>query len=359
MLRQTSEHAKRQQDALMRTSRATADDAKVKREFQVPRFLWRFADVYQGARRAQRLDGVFWDGLGQVLQDYNQRHPTGHRAPIPGVPPPVQPTTPIIPPPQVQFRVMMPTRPPIAGPSRPRPTPPSDSEESARRSATPAPAPSPMPVSPPLSRVPVPGVRIPGQPVPARFPKKIVRPRVPVPMPQTPTPPAPAVPVPGVRIPGRTFQPAPASLPSIIVRPRVPVPMPQTPTAPAQNLGVAGPSRDWQLSPLMESSNESARLPAGGKRDKGKARMRDERPEEQGDSRGMQQERRPESKKRRPPQSTGQLRENTCRRCERLHLYCISQAGGKACVSCARVKMKCVDFGDDGHATDVTRPRAP
>ncbi|KAF8811410.1 hypothetical protein BYT27DRAFT_7252815 [Phlegmacium glaucopus] len=90
-----------------------------------------------------------------------------------------------------------------------------------------------------------------------------------------------------------------------------------SPHASNTNCTSSQPGSGWPFSGLAtvtfdgKQYNESPRLPAGGKRDKGKARMRDERPEEQGDSGGMQQEHHAESKKRRPPQSTGQLWENT------------------------------------------------
>ncbi|KAF8811077.1 hypothetical protein BYT27DRAFT_7253207, partial [Phlegmacium glaucopus] len=299
-------------DALMCTTRTTTDNAELQHEFQVMRFLWRFADVYQGARRAQGLDGVFWDGLAQVLKDFDAKYPTAHRTPVPGVPPPVHPTIPIIPPNEATFRVMMPTRPrqqeptPVAGPSMVA----SDSDDEAM----PAKAQPQVPVH----RVPVPGVRISG------------RPSVPVP-------------VPSARI--------------IVQRPVVPHEKPLPPTQTA-----AGPScstQDRQISPLTSSSEESPRVPASEKRDKGKKRMRDERPEEEEGSRERQEAWHQEGKKRRPPRSTGQLRENTCRCCDRLLLNCLSQAGGKACVACAQVKMKCVDLGDDGHTTDGARVQAP
>lgn len=50
-----------------------------------------------------------------------------------------------------------------------------------------------------------------------------------------------------------------------------------------------------------------------------------------------------EKKKRKLPQPTG-VRDPKCKRCARLGYTCRSQARGKACVSCATVKIKCEEL---------------
>ena len=44
---------------------------------------------------------------------------------------------------------------------------------------------------------------------------------------------------------------------------------------------------------------------------------------------------------RKQPESTGVLREKSCKRCVRLKKECVGQKEGSACYACAVVKMKC------------------
>jgi hypothetical protein len=74
------------------------------------------------------------------------------------------------------------------------------------------------------------------------------------------------------------------------------------------------------------------------KNDKGKERMKDVKPKEE-----VTVTRRP----RKPPQSTGVVRQPPCTRCVKRKTTCYKQRGGNACVSCAKVKLRCDDFKGD------------
>ena len=51
---------------------------------------------------------------------------------------------------------------------------------------------------------------------------------------------------------------------------------------------------------------------------------------------------------------TGHLCLEPCRRCHKLMFLCYNQVGGKACIHCARSKIKCVEQGvEDGYMTEV------
>lgn len=50
-----------------------------------------------------------------------------------------------------------------------------------------------------------------------------------------------------------------------------------------------------------------------------------------------------EPKRRRTPQPTGEVRPTTCNRCAARKIICYAQSGGLACVSCAKMKLKCDD----------------
>lgn len=53
------------------------------------------------------------------------------------------------------------------------------------------------------------------------------------------------------------------------------------------------------------------------------------------------------SRQRRPPVPTGKHRKPPCKRCEQAGIKCLQQAVGKACVSCAKRKQRCVNVGTD------------
>ena len=48
-----------------------------------------------------------------------------------------------------------------------------------------------------------------------------------------------------------------------------------------------------------------------------------------------------DKKTRKQPESTGVMREKSCKHCERLKQSCFIQKEGAACFACAGVKMKC------------------
>jgi hypothetical protein len=67
----------------------------------------------------------------------------------------------------------------------------------------------------------------------------------------------------------------------------------------------------------------------------------------------------PQSKRRRPPKSTGRRQVPPCHRCEKKNIICYAQAGfTQACVACAMVKMKCDPVSDDDREP-VSTPVVP
>ena len=57
--------------------------------------------------------------------------------------------------------------------------------------------------------------------------------------------------------------------------------------------------------------------------------------------------RKKDEKKPRPKPKPAGLREKTCKRCLQLNKECYQQNLGSACVNCAKLKMRCVDEGDE------------
>src|ERR1700679_2755047 len=107
-------------------------------------------------------------------------------------------------------------------------------------------------------------------------------------------------------------------------------------------LANAGPTQQRRkvLSPIPSSDDESyVNSEAERKKDKGKGRMNDEDDE----------------KKRKPVKSTGRVRKTPCAGCLRKKIPCVDQAGGKACFSCALVKMRC----KEPQPGDEPAPSAP
>ena len=62
--------------------------------------------------------------------------------------------------------------------------------------------------------------------------------------------------------------------------------------------------------------------------------------------RRKEKEEKEDTRIRKPPKATGHLRDPTCKRCIRLEQDCLLQAGGRACVACARVKIRCIGADD-------------
>ena len=67
-----------------------------------------------------------------------------------------------------------------------------------------------------------------------------------------------------------------------------------------------------------------------GKPDEGKGKLKDE---------GFGGDR-----TRNPPKLMGRLREVKCKQCVEKEMVCYSQEVGKACISCAQLKLKCEDL---------------
>ena len=62
---------------------------------------------------------------------------------------------------------------------------------------------------------------------------------------------------------------------------------------------------------------------------------------------------------RKPPQSTGILREKPCKHCIRLKTPCYNQVKGVVCVGCAVVKMKCDDIDGEEKAQKLDKRKRP
>jgi hypothetical protein len=96
------------------------------------------------------------------------------------------------------------------------------------------------------------------------------------------------------------------------------------------------------------------------KKSKGKAKAKPKEIEEQ-----PEEDEEPEVVEVRPPpgnrapKSTGRPRQPPCKRCNRLGRVCAEQLGGKACVECAKVKMKCEAVDEDQEPEASTSRPAP
>jgi hypothetical protein len=118
--------------------------------------------------------------------------------------------------------------------------------------------------------------------------------------------------------------------------------------------------RDTPESTLTDVSNDDKPLPSirvkrrSPNLDKGKGRKMGSEPEETQEKHDSDDEEK--TRIRKSILSTGELRDPFCKRCVRLRINCRAQVGGRACVDCAQVKMKCEDFGAYvGDETDVEK----
>ena len=64
----------------------------------------------------------------------------------------------------------------------------------------------------------------------------------------------------------------------------------------------------------------------------------------------------PKERKRHSLKSTGHLRDEPCKRCEKLKYMCFNQIGGKTCIHYTKSKMRCIGPGEEeGYTTEAPK----
>ena len=278
----------------------------MRRELNMPRFVWRVAELYQDARKLRLVDSRWWQKMDKSLAAYDLKHPTGHRIRT-NIPPPVVPGAPAAEPnirPPVVVTTATTTQPP----------PPS------RRLLAPKRIHSPRSASPSSFHLP--------------------KETLPLPTPK----------------PGPSSQhPAPTS--RYTSGPWTEMPPPSR----------GRPSKSRKPDYISDSGSFVESVESShGKKEKGKARARTE----DASSEDEWEEKRPSTSQmkrkfvhiadededhdedkdhddlnrgRKPPKTTGKQRKVICTRCFRLNMPCLVQDRGRACMACACLKQKCVD----------------
>lgn len=336
-------------DKIMKIKKAWKHVPAIMGEFRVPRYVWLFAQTWHQAKTTKTLD-QFWSEVRTTLDDFNQQYPDGRRD-IRPTPIPVSPLVDAqpIPPPLTAIsgtqRPQLPKRPsptPVGGLKLPVPSaipPMSSALPATQRPKLPVPSAMP-PVLPATQRLPLP---------------KRPSPKLPVPL--ATGPPGPKSPVPsGMRSPTPVAGPSRPKLPSPSSGHAHNVPSRPAPSATQRSASSDGTSSyapsyvtrriPWgvgmkkrnpsDMSSLSYLSDED--LPAikvkrheEEKLDKGKGKMKE-------DDIGPE-------RKRKAPMATGDLRDPVCKRCVEKSRDCYVQEGGRACVACAKDKLRCEDFG--------------
>jgi hypothetical protein len=302
-------------------------DTDMRRELNMPRFVWRVAELYQEARKLRLVDSRWWQKLDKSLAAYDLKHPTGHRFRT-NIPPPVVPGAPAAEP-NIRLPVVVTT----ATTTQPPP--------SSRK------LPAPQRIHSPPS----------ASPSSFHLPKKTL----PLPTPKGPKP--------GSK-PGPSSQhPAPTS--QYTSGPRTEMPPPSR----------ALPSKSRKRDYISDSGSFVESVESShGKKGKGKARARTE----DASSEDEWEEKRPSTSQmkrkfvhiadedededhddlirgRKPPKTTGKQRKVICTRCFRLNMPCLVQDKGRACMACACLKQKCVDVEvvDADEVASMAPPTAP
>jgi hypothetical protein len=334
----------------MVTSRTFHKDPIVMGELRKKRFVFTVAEVWHEAKRNPGviLDRSWWKRFSEVLRDFDNKNPDCHRMKTPSV----SSTT------SVRHADILPDLRYTRKPSQP--TPPAKP-----RQLTP-PARLTQPAPPAAMTQPAPPVKK-SQPAPPAKPSQLPQPS------QSEPPVKPSQP----KAPAKTYERAPPAQAKTYER------APPAPATLMRTIRSAKPM-DSSSNYSYHGSSSDSESDEGAGDIKGKGRMVGERPKEDlkraptGKDRGegrkqirVQEERGDEKKRKRKaveenseeeeigdvkgkkraskhvaPKPTGLLRSEDCKRCVRLEMDCMEQVGGRACVACATIKVKCVDISD-------------
>lgn len=298
----------------MMTSRTFSENPDFRKEFKVTRFLWKVTELYQVAKKDRRLDAAFWQQFRKALDTFDAKYPTSHRtpatrvspvvthgaersrsprSPLPPTPAPLEPTrlipqrqaTPVAP---IATKHIQSVVTHGAGPSQSRRTP-----DSSNASRDPTPSPPPLVNRPWIPSGPAPSHICPKKPIPSPSPvteqdrSKVDKGKK-------------------RKVDEVGVQPRPVAEKGMIRRER---------------------SRD-----VEEYDGDTPKVKERSKKD-------DESEDEENVKVVVV--------KRKQPKTSGRLRDRTCKRCERLNYKCLVQSGGRACLACAKVKVRCEDLEED------------
>ena len=336
----------------------TFENAELQQEFSVPRYVWEFAEGFIPAKKEGKLVR-FWGETATKLKEFDEKNPTSRGKSqlehaidqsLSMAPPPPRPSPPpadLLPPLRSQpLPRTLPLPRKLPQPSKPLDLPKNPPPASTRSPLPPIPLPQPRP----KAMVGDSSKPRPASPTPASSSSKTrlttLSPAAgPSQLRRTNSPPAagssklrPAVnrpksppPVAGPSQP-RIRQRSASSTPSSYVEGfRIPwrlqpKPKPKPTSPPPQPLDESELSNHSEYLPAIKVKHEK-------KADKGKSKMTDLVPK--GDESGP--------KKRKPPQSTGEIRDPPCGRCTMMKVECFTQMGGLACLMCAKRKLRCDD----------------
>jgi hypothetical protein len=340
----------------MRTKRETKQNPDLQNEFKTTRFLWHLAESWFRAKKENTLD-IFWTGLENMLKEYDTKNPTGRRNTIgkhtatlnePSATSKVSPATmkkpsAILNEPSAILTNESPailneqsamnkpsailnlsgTTPVKQGPREP--------ERSATRPRLPKPSGDPsstvLTPSPSVAGAQPPTVT---RPVPSMAEAGPSRPRPPTP---SATRPVPSMAEAG---PSRPRVPTSSSTSSLttgystsstlraILNENGYVPLRITP---------AFSKSKSKIRPAKLSGN-SDYLPSIQVKHENKGTRKRKQPVDKGPESGTK-------RRRKSPKPTGDIRNPPCKRCREKDLTCYSQEGGNACVSCAKIKIRC------------------
>jgi hypothetical protein len=337
-------------------------DADIRNEFKPPRFIWKVAELYQEGKKSRLIDSNWWKKFDKVLEIFDEKFPGSFETHDAGPASPIQSTSNILtasPPPINESRNL---------PSQTAPSNPQKSKNpivdytQAKRTR--------LPVTTQVKEKEG-GVLIPYKSAfksapPA--PTNKAKPEVEIPLPKT------TAPIEIRKTAGKRPPPQRQATPGPSQRPTS-----QRPTASHEFMESSkssdsseeeerikasqrptGPGRSKKRPASPQSSSETATEDeeVADKRRKGKGRRttEDEDGEERHQATAREKKPRKSEKDERDdngrkirnlPKATGQLRKKTCSRCDRKELECLVQVGGRACVACAKLKVRCIEVGEE------------
>jgi hypothetical protein len=326
----------------MMLGRNTQDPA-IRAEFHPLRFLFRVAELYQDARKLRLINEQWWIQFDKVLEKFDLENPSCYRQPTADFLHPPAKKNPILPP---SIPAVAPTNDPPPKKSTPAPkqtvsvvinVPP---KKTTPTNVPPPPkksTPAPKPTIPASTYVPPPPKKsTPATTFVAPPTKKTLPPRE-----RDPSP------VPGPSRPRQTssFQSseeseAPVPAPKNVRYYKSGQPIPWPPAAEPTSRNV--PTRP--ISPDSSYHSQSDTAETSGYESKGKGRARTVDQSSEDEMKNIGKDGASKKRERKPPKNTGQPRDSVCQRCVRLKTKCLIQKGGKACVGCATIKVKCVAF---------------
>lgn len=296
----------------MKIRKATAQDIELLREFAIIRYIWVFAVDYTRAKKGGTLE-VFWKDVKGKLVGFDEKNPTCRRQSTIGKTLLTGQTT--IPLKsaigQISTPLLSATKQTPAAKQKSAGREPSAAVQHSATSQPPVASPIPN-AAPVLSEK---------RPV-TNLKKTRARSRSPTPGPSRPRPPVPTA--------------APSSLSSIPSSYVAGYRIPGRPTPQNAKSKWSDVSSEYQ--PSIRAKPDLPSIKVKPVETKGKRKAINAVPKVEDTS---------SKKPRKQPQSSGELRDQPCKRCKKRKLTCYTQKGGNnACVNCARMKLRCEDVPD-------------